>query len=110
MSGPVLTTAQAAEYVGLKPQTMRKLKCIGTGPKAYKQGRLTVYYPGDLHARRRTGYPVDRGLPGRDRRAPSPSRRDYRGLTPESRNPPAGTRRASQERSHTGGSGTDSRP
>jgi hypothetical protein len=48
MSGPVLTTAQAAEYVGLKPQTMRKLKCIGTGPKAYKQGRLTVYYPGDL--------------------------------------------------------------
>lgn len=50
MTGPVLTTARAAEYVGLKPQTMRRLKHEGNGPKAYKHGRLTVYYPADLDA------------------------------------------------------------
>lgn len=47
-SGPVLTTTRAAEYVGLKPQTLRKLKHLGEGPVAYKHGRLTVYYPADL--------------------------------------------------------------
>ena len=48
--GPVLTTAKAAEYVGLKPQTLRKLKHQHKGPTAYKNGRLTVYYPDDLDA------------------------------------------------------------
>lgn len=48
--GPVLTTKQAAEYVGLKPQTLRRMKCEGTGPKSFKQGRLNVYYPADLDA------------------------------------------------------------
>lgn len=47
-SGPVLTTKAAAEYVGLKPQTLRRLKCEGTGPVPFKQGRLNVYYPADL--------------------------------------------------------------
>ncbi|MCP1427533.1 putative DNA-binding transcriptional regulator AlpA [Microbacterium foliorum] len=46
--GPVLTTKQAAEYVGLKPQTLRVMKCEGAGPKSFKQGRLNVYYPVDL--------------------------------------------------------------
>jgi len=50
MRGPVLTTKQAAEYVGLKPQTLRKLKCLDEGPRAFKQGRLNVYYPADLDA------------------------------------------------------------
>ncbi len=48
--GPVLNTKQAAEYVGYKPQTLRRLKCEGNGPKAFKQGRLNVYYPADLDA------------------------------------------------------------
>lgn len=48
--GPVLTTLKAAEYVGLKPQTLRKMKVTGEGPKSYKQGRLNVYYPADLDA------------------------------------------------------------
>ncbi|WP_036322774.1 helix-turn-helix domain-containing protein [Microbacterium gubbeenense] len=46
--GPVLPTAKAAEYVGLKPQTLRKLRHLGQGPAAFKQGRLNVYYPADL--------------------------------------------------------------
>lgn len=46
--GPVLTTARAAEYVGLKPQTLRRLKSEGCGPVSYKQGRLNAYYPTDL--------------------------------------------------------------
>lgn len=48
--GPVLTTKPAAAYVGLAPQTLRRMKSEGTGPKAYKQGRLNVYYPADLDA------------------------------------------------------------
>lgn len=48
--GPVLTTAKAAEYVGLKPQTLRRYKHEGIGPVAFKHGRLTVYYPADLDA------------------------------------------------------------
>lgn len=48
--GPVLTTKQAADYVGLKPQTLRRLKCEGAGPRVFKQGRLNVYYPDDLDA------------------------------------------------------------
>lgn len=48
--GPVLTTARAAEYVGLEPQTLRKLKYLRQGPASYKQGRLNVYYPADLDA------------------------------------------------------------
>lgn len=48
--GPVLTTKQAAEYVGVKPQTLRVMKWDGTGPKSFKQGRLNVYYPADLDA------------------------------------------------------------
>lgn len=48
--GPVLTTRRAAEYVGFEPQTLRVMKCEGTGPKSFKQGRLNVYYPADLDA------------------------------------------------------------
>lgn len=46
--GPVLTTKGAAEYCGLKPQTMRDLLHKGAGPKRFKQGRLNVFYPEDL--------------------------------------------------------------
>ena len=50
MVGPVLTVKRAAEYCGLSTQTLYNLKNKGEGPKAYKQGRLTVYYPADLDA------------------------------------------------------------
>lgn len=46
--GPVLRTEAAAEYCGMSPKTLRNLKSLGTGPQAYKQGRLTVYFPPDL--------------------------------------------------------------
>lgn len=48
--GPVLTTRQAAEYIGLKPQTLRVMKSEGAGPVVFKQSRLNVYYPADLDA------------------------------------------------------------
>lgn len=48
--GPVLNTKQAAEYLATTPGMMRKLKCLGEGPRVYKQGRLNVYYPADLDA------------------------------------------------------------
>jgi predicted DNA-binding transcriptional regulator AlpA len=50
VKGPVLTVQEAAPYCGLKRQTLYNLKSLGQGPKAYKQGRLTVYYPADLDA------------------------------------------------------------
>ncbi|AXL13024.1 DNA-binding protein [Microbacterium foliorum] len=47
---PVLTTKQAAEYVGLRPQTMRLLKHAGEGSVVLKHGRLNACYPADLDA------------------------------------------------------------
>lgn len=46
--GPVLTTARAAEYCGIAVQTLYNLLSAGEGPKAFKQGRLNVFYPVDL--------------------------------------------------------------
>ncbi|WP_285637177.1 hypothetical protein [Microbacterium arabinogalactanolyticum] len=46
--GPALTTKHAAEYVGLKPQTLRVMKGECTGPTTFEQGHLNVYYPADL--------------------------------------------------------------
>jgi len=47
---PVLTTKQAAEYVGLKPHTLQVMKWEAAGPVVSKQGRLNVHYPADLDA------------------------------------------------------------
>jgi predicted DNA-binding transcriptional regulator AlpA len=49
-AGGILTVKAAAEYVGLEPKTPYNLKAAGEGPKAYKHGRRTVYYPADLTA------------------------------------------------------------
>lgn len=48
MSGGVLNVKRAAEYCGVAVRTLYNLKSKGNGPKAYKNGRLTVYYPADL--------------------------------------------------------------
>lgn len=50
MSGRVLDTTAAADYCGLAVGTMYNLRSTGEGPKAYKHGRKTVYYPADLDA------------------------------------------------------------
>jgi len=43
----VLDTKRAAIRVGLAPQTLNKLRCIGGGPPYYKHARKVVY---PLHA------------------------------------------------------------
>ena len=45
---PSLNTAQAAEYLGLSPTTLEKLRCAGTGPKFAKLGRAVRYRSSDL--------------------------------------------------------------
>lgn len=52
--GPVLNTRRAAEYCGIATQTLRNNMAEKRGPKAYKQGRLNVFYPEDLDAWMRT--------------------------------------------------------
>jgi hypothetical protein len=39
----VLDTRRAAARVGLAPQTLNKLRCIGGGPPYYKHDRRVVY-------------------------------------------------------------------
>lgn len=46
--GPVLTTRAAAAYCGIAMQTLYNELSMGTGPKAFKQGRLNAFYPSDL--------------------------------------------------------------
>ncbi|SFN67027.1 helix-turn-helix transcriptional regulator [Mycetocola miduiensis] len=49
-SGPVLGVKAAAEYVQRAPKTLYNMKAAGVGPKSFKHGRQTVYYPADLDA------------------------------------------------------------
>lgn len=46
--GPVLTTKGAASYCGIAVQTLYNELSAGTGPKAFKQGRLNAFYATDL--------------------------------------------------------------
>ena len=36
-------TKAAAEYLGLSPLTLAKLRCVGGGPRFYKLGRKVAY-------------------------------------------------------------------
>ena len=47
---PFLTTKEAAFYLGLKPQTMVKMRMQGRGPKYRKHGRHIFYHIDDLDA------------------------------------------------------------
>lgn len=49
-SGPILTTKSAAAYCGIAVQTLYNELSAGTGPKAFKQGRLNAFYASDLDA------------------------------------------------------------
>ena len=44
----VLTTTEAAKYLGLAVSTLNKWRCYGTGPRYLKLGRAVRYRQGDL--------------------------------------------------------------
>ena len=44
----LLTTTQAAEYVGLSPRTLERHRVTGEGPRYLKVGRRVLYRPADL--------------------------------------------------------------
>ncbi len=45
---PFLTTKEAAYYLGLKPNTLIKMRMQGRGPKYRKHGRHIFYHIDDL--------------------------------------------------------------
>ena len=47
---PFLTTVQAADYVGLSPRTLEKMRVLGGGPRYRKHGRYVRYHIDDLNA------------------------------------------------------------
>ncbi len=56
-----LRTPAAANYLGLAPRTLEKMRLTGDGPPYYKLGRAVVYDTRDL----------DRWVEGRARRSTS---------------------------------------
>jgi hypothetical protein len=46
--GRGLNDREAAEYLGLKPSTMRKYRFEGRGPAYHKFGKRCVYFTDDL--------------------------------------------------------------
>ena len=79
----LLTTEEAAEYVGTSPRTLERYRVTGEGPRFLKVGRKVLYRLADLDAwletrvRRSTSDPGPHGVggsvPGRERR-PSTNR------------------------------------
>jgi len=47
---PFLDTRQAAVYLGLKPNTLEKMRVYGGGPQYRKHGRHVRYHIDDLKA------------------------------------------------------------
>jgi hypothetical protein len=45
---PLLTTAEAAEYLRLKPHTLENMRWQGTGPPFLKLGGRVFYHRADL--------------------------------------------------------------
>ena len=50
IAGDMLTTADAAQYLGLAPATLNKWRVHGTGPTFIKLGRAVRYRHSDLDA------------------------------------------------------------
>ena len=44
----LLTTTQAARYVGLSPRTLERYRVTGEGPRYLKVGRRVLYTQADL--------------------------------------------------------------
>ncbi|MCG8357102.1 MAG: helix-turn-helix domain-containing protein [Kiloniellales bacterium] len=45
-----LNTREAAEFLGLKPNTLEKMRVYGGGPEYRKHGRYVRYHIDDLNA------------------------------------------------------------
>ena len=50
VAGDMLTTKEAARYLGLAPATLNKWRVYGTGPTFIKLGRAVRYHRSDLDA------------------------------------------------------------
>lgn len=44
----LLTTIQAAEYIGISPALMKKMRADGKGPRFYRIGKLIKYSEDNL--------------------------------------------------------------
>ena len=44
----ILTTAQAAAYLQVRPQTLANMRCDSTGPKFLRRGRIVRYRLAEL--------------------------------------------------------------
>jgi predicted DNA-binding transcriptional regulator AlpA len=51
----VLTTAEAAAFTRIKPDTLRRWRSQGKGPVPVKRGRIVLYLESDLIAWLRAG-------------------------------------------------------
>ncbi len=54
MSDPSLSEDEAAEYLGLQPQTLRVMRMNTKGPAYFKMGRRVLYDKSDLNAYRQS--------------------------------------------------------
>ena len=85
---PFLTTVQAADFLGLSPRTLEKMRVLGGGPRYRKHGRYVRYHIDDLNAwsSSRTHDSTSDGT------APVPptGRRGRRPRSPQPRNVPPG--------------------
>jgi excisionase family DNA binding protein len=68
---PFLTTDQAAFYVGLTNQTLRKMRRDGRGPRFRRHGRYVRYHIDDLDEWSKTAGVGQGQEPNRDDDAPS---------------------------------------
>ncbi len=50
MTSKLITTPEAAEILGVQPNTMERWRLIGEGPTYRKIGRLVKYYESDITA------------------------------------------------------------
>lgn len=48
MSAVILTPVAVGERTGLALKTLANWRCLGTGPKWFRLGRLVRYYEADL--------------------------------------------------------------
>lgn len=61
---PTWTTAQVAEFLGLKPKTIRNRLALGQFPKPRKNGRLNAFIPSEIAAYRAQVLGLEKEKPG----------------------------------------------
>lgn len=60
-----IDTVKAAEFLGLSPKTLNKLRCVGGGPEYHKLGRCVRYTREDLERWAQQGRRLSTSDPGR---------------------------------------------